>query len=191
MWGRYYFTESDYDEARDELELELSEAARAAAVGEIFPGGDAPVVATAKSGRPGCFAMRWGYRLPDGRMFINGRAETADERALYRQSAAERRCLLPARRYFEWSGDKGAKQKFSFAAPDGGLLYLGGLYRPAGGGTQFVVLTRAALGPAADIHSRMPLLLPPAAARAWLDRALPFRGALALCATPPLACARE
>lgn len=190
MCGRYLFTQTDYDELMDELELEPSPAVRERAIGEIFPGTDAPVIASAKSGRIASFAMHWGFRLPNGKWMINGRSETAGQRPLFRESAEARRCIVPARLYYEWGARADGKQKYAFSASGGDPLYLGGLYRlTAPDEPQFVILTREAVGRAREIHSRMPLLLPCSAVRDWLGHDLPYEQAAALCALPPLDCA--
>ncbi len=186
MCGRYSFSETDYDRAIDELGLAHSQRVRSAAAGELFPGAPAPVVSLSRAGRAAPFVMRWGFCLSDGKRIINGRSETADERALFRESAALRRCLVPAAQYYEWSLATDGKRKYAFSAAQSPLLYMCGVYRIAADEPQFVILTREAVGRAREIHPRMPLLLQKDSACRWIDRALSYRQALALCTMPPL-----
>ena len=108
MCGRYEI----YQEIRDE---QLGELIRAAlhvsrkicanmkTSGEIRPTDVAPVIApSALNRRIGAFPMRWGFQHPRrGMLVFNTRMETAPEKDLFVSSIDERRCLIPASRYFE------------------------------------------------------------------------------------------
>ena len=55
--------------------------------------------------------MRWGF-LPhwyavarDGPLLINARAETISQKPAFREACRERRCLIPASGYYEWTKD--------------------------------------------------------------------------------------
>ncbi len=98
---------------------------------------------------------------------INARAETAPKMGLYKRAFEERRCLVPADGFYEWTGGKGKRQPIWFHAPPGELLTFAGLYdRDLG----FVVLTVAANDEVKPIHDRMPALLFGDARDAWLAR---------------------
>jgi putative SOS response-associated peptidase YedK len=94
-----------------------------------------------------------------------------------------RRCLLPAAGWYEWRvpGTEGGvvpgktKQPYFVTGTDGTSLAMAGLWefwRPRDGGDPLVtaaVLTTDAVGPLAEIHERMPLLLAPEHWADWLD----------------------
>lgn len=139
-------------------------------LGEIFPTDIVPVI-----GAKGAELMKWGYSGYKNRV-INARSETAIEKAMFRKSLLERRCLIPASGYFEWqrtpSGGK-TKQKYALYQP-GQPIYMAGLWRQEQGEALpvFVILTREAGANIAHIHKRMPVILPAEICTEWVsDRA--------------------
>ncbi len=123
--------------------------------GDVYPTDVVPAICGA-GGNPHAVKMRWGFRTERG-LVINARAETALEWLLFRESAQERRCLLPSTGYYEWNGNK---ERFLFHRPDRSVLYMAGLYRiGADGMDEFVILTREADEKARVIHARMPLIV--------------------------------
>ena len=60
--------------------------------------------------------MRWGflphwYKTPtDGPLLINARAETIAEKPAFRAACRERRCLIPASGFYEWTKDEDGKR---------------------------------------------------------------------------------
>ncbi len=178
MCGRYFLSEDDLDELLDDgwLEEALLRARRLGTElrtsGDVRPTDIAPVIATSKSRARGAFPMRWGLLHPTrGTLVINARSETAAQSPLFSQSAAERRCLVPAGGYFEWLKDGPKKTRHAFYGPGGTPLYLGGLYVKSGGEPLpgFVILTREAAPHIAHIHARMPVIVPQSLADDWLS----------------------
>ena len=140
--------------------------------------------------------LRWGL-VPSwakdpsvGSRMINARAETAAEKPAFRKALASRRCLMPALGWYEWrrgdvAGPKSAaKQPYFVTGTDGASLAMAGVWEfwrsageKGGDGTEdasqvlvtCAVLTTDAVGPLAEIHHRMPLLLPPEHWNDWLD----------------------
>ncbi|MGH3826025.1 MAG: SOS response-associated peptidase [Pseudonocardiaceae bacterium] len=135
--------------------------------------------------------MRWGL-VPHwakdpavGSRLINARAQSAASKPSFRDAVARRRCLLPADGWYEWrraagrAGNSGwgpRKQPFFITPADGSGLAMAGLWstwRPPDATAPplvtCAVLTTDAVGPLAEIHDRMPLLLPAPAWQAWLD----------------------
>ena len=131
--------------------------------------------------------MRWGLvphwaKDPSvGSRMINARAESAATKPAFRDAVARRRCLLPADGWYEWQAAPGTrKQPFFITPADGSGLALAGLWstwRPADVSESkpvpplvtCTVVTTEAVGPLAEIHDRMPLILPTPAWAAWLD----------------------
>ncbi len=132
--------------------------------------------------------MRWGL-VPHwakdpatGSRMINARAESAATKPTFRDAVARRRCLLPADGWYEWQATPGRrrKQPFFITPADGSGLAMAGLWstwRPASAPGEApapvlvtcAVVTTDAVGPLAQIHDRMPLILPAPAWAAWLD----------------------
>lgn len=114
--------------------------------------------------------MRWGFPGFDGQgLLINARAESALQKKTYRDSVLHRRCVIPAKGYYEWNP---AKEKFAFESPAAPVLFLAGCFNWFENGNheeeRFVILTTEARGVAARVHNRMPLLLRENEIRAWL-----------------------
>lgn len=149
--------------------------------GEVAPTAVVPVIAPNRTGERAVFPMQWGFTLSasgEGKkppLIINARSETAAVKPLFRDSWAQRRCVIPASAYFEWEhrmgfdGKPKVGTKYRIAPKEGERTYLAGLYRMEEGLPVFTVLTRA---PAADLfwmHDRMPVMLPEATLDAWLS----------------------
>jgi putative SOS response-associated peptidase YedK len=121
----------------------------------------------------------WGLQAPPGRPpLINARAETAATRPPFKDAFARRRCLIPTDGFFEWKKSRTGRQPLWFHRRDGQLLLLAGLYddlpRPEGAArTKFAVLTCPANRPVGAVHDRMPVVLQPTEAAAWLTAPSP------------------
>jgi len=104
---------------------------------------------------------------------INARAETLESRSAFKALFANRRCVVPADGFFEWTGPKTARQPLWFHRPDGGLLLFAGLYeywQPTPGQWQrtFTIITTDANKLMEPVHDRMPVILADEAVDAWL-----------------------
>jgi putative SOS response-associated peptidase YedK len=105
---------------------------------------------------------------------INARSESVVESRAYAQPFRRQRCLVPADGWFEWTGPKEHRRPHWIHRADGEPFQFAGLYdvwhpepdRPA---VTFTILTKAATEALANIHSRMPVVLPPDRQEAWLD----------------------
>ena len=137
--------------------------------GEIFPSAVLPVLAVNRAGVQRVFPMKWGFSGPKG-LLINARAETAAEKAAFREPWAAHRCVIPVSWYFEWEHDekKKAGQKYALRPEEQGLVWLAGLYRMEEGLPVFVILTRPADESVAWMHDRMPVMLPRAEIGGWI-----------------------
>ena len=135
--------------------------------------------------------MRWGFRMlkrptsplhrsADGKehgqstlLVFNTRSEQADTKPLFADSLRERRCLIPCQAYYEWDHREKPAPKYLFRPAEAGPVLLCGIYRHMGDRLEFSVLTREAAPDIFRFHDRMPVMLPPALARSWLDRDVP------------------
>ena len=128
--------------------------------------------------------LRWGLIPhgcgdPDGgRKPINARAETVAQLPTFRAAYAKRRCIVPVDCFFEWRATKGAraKQPYAVAMKDRTPFAIAGLWEnwrhPQSGEwiRTFVILTVPANELVAEIHDRMPLILPKVAYERWLGQ---------------------
>ena len=119
--------------------------------------------------------MTWGFPsiLENQHPHINARSETAMNSKTFGEAMAICRCIVPASAYFEWKQTvKKRKEKYEFTLPDREPLYMAGIYTigpkvsPHGDG-QFAILTRDAAPAMAEIHDRMPVIIPKSLIKAW------------------------
>ncbi len=154
MCGRYYI-DKDVEEELYRVLQEIDEKLRTERTGDIFPANAAPVI-YGKNAKLCGKEMKWGFMGRDKKLLINARAETALERPTFSDSVRQRRCVVPARHFYEW--DRG-KQKVTFCRKQGKILYMAGFYREQEDGPHFVILTTAANDSVSPVHERMPLIL--------------------------------
>src|SRR5271169_3743434 len=139
-------------------------------------------------------SMRWGLVPPwakagsdgapesKGPQLINARAEKVTTSPAFRASAKSKRCLIPMDGYYEWrangdtdSGKKARKTPFFLHRADGEMLFMAGLWsvwKPAKDATPLLsctIITTDAVGGLAEIHDRMPLIVPARDWDRWLD----------------------
>ena len=171
MCGRYYVD----DETIREIECRMgkpisrlwSEIRRGSE--DVYPSQNA-IVLRGEENHLQVEEMRWGFPGFDGQgLLINARAESALQKKTYRDSILHRRCVIPAKGYYEWNN---AKEKFAFENPVAPVLFLAGCFNWFESGNReeerFVILTTEARGEAARVHDRMPLLLREDEIRPWL-----------------------
>jgi putative SOS response-associated peptidase YedK len=115
-------------------------------------------------------------RKTQGRMF-NARVESVATTNAFRRAYAKRRCLVPADGWYEWRAiDGGGKQPVYMTPEDGHSIGFAGLYEFWGERGQTIttctIITAPSSGALAEIHDRMPLVLPRSAWARWLDPAV-------------------
>lgn len=157
MCGRYYVD----DETAREIEKIVRDVDRKLKIeqnrGEIKPSQAAPVIRGSANEHTMAEAMHWGFpRYQGSGLLINARAETITQRRTFRQSVLERRCIIPAKLFYEW--DSG-KNKIAFRREDSPVLYMAGIYNVYQGEERFVIITTQANASVSGIHNRMPLIL--------------------------------
>ena len=154
--------------------------------GNIRPTDTAAVLAPNKQGNMAVFPMIWGFtHEATPKPVINCRIETADQKALWKDSWFRRRCVIPASWYYEWGippsevGFRNAneqrsikKEKYVIQPQEAAVIYLAGLYRyEEHCGVQvpvFSVLTRESAAPVRTIHDRMPVMLGKENLKEWI-----------------------
>ena len=165
MCGRVTLTMPDVDEVARLLEARVSpaDAALYRPRWNAAPTDRHWVVEPSPQGRV-LIPATWGF----GSGAINARSETAER--IFRKAFAERRVVVPADGFYEWTGPRVARRPVWFRPRAGGLLYLAGLAETLPDGRLgFVVLTTEAVGEVACVHDRMPVLLPREKVQSWLE----------------------
>lgn len=134
---------------------------------------------------------RWAKDLKIGNRLINARAESVAEKPAFRSAFKRRRCIVPADGFYEWNKPEGAKRKqpWFIQRPDDEPYAFAGLWEEwqgrlptagddadAGQGAgeevtirSTTIITGAANEKMAELHDRMPVMLPSSAWEEWLD----------------------
>ncbi|MEO1797576.1 MAG: SOS response-associated peptidase [Pseudomonadota bacterium] len=127
-------------------------------------------------------AMRWGF-LPHwykttngGPLLINARSETIADKPAFKAACRERRCLIPASGFYEWTKTPdGARLPWYITRADGEPLVFAGIWqdweRDGEAYTTCAIVTCAANDRMAEIHKRMPVVLAPEHWGLWLGEA--------------------
>jgi putative SOS response-associated peptidase YedK len=124
--------------------------------------------------------LRWGlipYWAKDPKIAykrINARAETVDTAPSYRQAFEKRRCLIPADGFYEWRTIGGMKIPFSISMKDDSPFAFAGLWEGWKDPTTAdwlrtcTIITGDPNDLVAQIHTRMPVILPEEHHARWL-----------------------
>lgn len=124
----------------------------------------------------------WAKEAKIGSKMINARAETLGEKSAFKSAFKKRRCLIPADGFYEWRKNatdpkKGKKQPFFIHRPDGEPYAFAGLWEVWRGPERdqeplrsCTIITTTPNDAMAEIHDRMPVILPSSAWDTWLDR---------------------
>jgi putative SOS response-associated peptidase YedK len=169
-----------------ELVAELAEVDPAIRLPEVRPRYNiAPtqpvLVIQSRQGRLEARELRWGISLPmtrEGarRDLINVRAETALGVGWFRDLLDRSRVLIPASHFYEWRSTSSRRRQPMLIGPaaGGGLVFAALLATwtdPTSGeiSPAVAILTTDTTGAMAEIHRRVPVILPPSGWRRWLD----------------------
>ena len=107
---------------------------------------------------------------------FNAKLDGIENKPAFRDPVRTQRCLVPAMNFYEWKGKKGEKVPYFIGRADGAPLCFAGIWDQWQGmvdGQQteirsFAILTTAANGLVANIHPRMPVILPATSYDVWL-----------------------
>ena len=166
MCGRYYMDDETAREIRRlVLKLDQKICSESNQTAAVLPSQKATVI-TGRGRHLEAEQMIWGFPRFDGRgILINARAETAIERHTFKESVLHRRCVIPAKGFWEWNK---SKEKFSFERPDSPVLFMAGCYDCIDGQNRFVILTTEANSSVKPVHDRMPLILERNELESWV-----------------------
>ncbi len=110
--------------------------------------------------------MHWGFpQYQKKGLLINARAETALERRTFCDSVRYRRCIIPAKHFYEWDSDKNKVTFFREARP---VLFMAGFYNQFQEEERFIILTTQANVSASPVHNRMPVILEESDLEDWV-----------------------
>lgn len=156
MCGRYYVD----DETAREIEKivrQVDERIRSSKkTSDIFPSQGACAI---RSGNSQMIAdeMFWGFpNFSKKGLLINARSETVMEKRMFRDSVMQRRCVIPAKGFYEWNQ---SKSKAAFFRQDEPLLFMAGFFNRFEDQERFMILTTKANRSVEKVHDRMPLIL--------------------------------
>lgn len=144
---------------------------------EAFPSSTVALIApTGRGAQLAVADMAWGFEVEwrQGPVF-NTRIETAlaHPEGMWGESLARRRCVVPARAFFESHGSetvpsertgRPVKRQYAFERPDGSPLLLAAVHDRG----RFSLVTAEPCAAVAPVHDRMPLALSPGEAALWL-----------------------
>ncbi len=140
---------------------------------EVYPGYPGAVVAEGELTQ-----MSWGFPLvmkgksgqPLKPKPVNNARQDKLKSYFWRASFEERRCLIPVTAWAEAQGAKGSMTRTWMSLPDSELFACAGVWRSSDEwGKCFSMVMTDSAGPAAEVHSRMPVVLRPEDYTAWLS----------------------
>ena len=156
----------------------------------VDPGGrwniaptDEALVVVERDERRAITSYRWGlipHWATDTRIAsrtFNARAESVATMPAFRESFRRRRCLVPVDGFYEWRRVGSKRLPYRVFQPDGRPLALAGLWSGWRNldtdeiRRTFTIVTTTPNAAVADLHDRMPVIVPEEAWSRWLDPA--------------------
>lgn len=123
--------------------------------------------------------MKWGlvpYWAQDekiGYKMINARSEGIDLKPSFKHAFKRRRCLILADGFYEWKATEEGKQPYRFVMKDKMPFAIAGLWETWTKGKELLttctIITTAANEVTANVHDRMPVILPEDSYDGWLN----------------------
>lgn len=166
MCGRFYVDDETAREIEKTIRQVDEELRRKRITGDIRPTDRAAVI-TMREGIMCLEAKRWGFPGAGKQVIFNARAETVQEKRMFREGIRGKRLAVPAAGFYEWNA---GKEKITFFRET--ALYLAGFSERFGGEERFVILTTGANVSMEDVHHRMPLILEKHEVGTWIGDGL-------------------
>jgi putative SOS response-associated peptidase YedK len=145
---------------------------------------DVALVVVQRDDRRAITTFRWGL-IPHwaeaarvGSRMFNARAETLTSSPAFRDALRRKRCLVPVDGFYEWRRIGARRQPFLITRDDGRPLALAGLWsgwRDTAADRVIRTFTIVTAGPnaqVAELHDRMPVIVPEDAWSTWLEPGL-------------------
>ncbi|GAA0177571.1 SOS response-associated peptidase [Clostridium sediminicola] len=139
---------------------------------EIFPTNSVPVIY--KEDKTNIDVFRWGFPIWNKKVLINSRAETINEKGIFKESFQNRRCIIPVNAFFEWKKINNIKQKHKIYLKDIEIFSIAGIYNRFINENNeefsaFSIVTTESNEKMRNIHNRMPVILRKNKEKNWLD----------------------
>lgn len=140
---------------------------------EIYPGYPGLVVADGELRQ-----MTWGFPLSltgkQGQKLkpkaVTNAREDKLHTSFWKDSFTRRRCLIPVTQWAEAEGEKGKMTRTWYAMPGDGVFAVAGLWRhTAEWSDAYSMVMVDSCGHMADVHDRMPVLLPKKQWKQWTE----------------------
>ena len=164
---------TEYFDLADEIPLEARY--------NIAPSQEVAVIRQ-QEGRRTLSFLRWGLvphwakDVKIGYKMINARAETLASKPSFRAAFRTRRCIIPARGFYEWKKAGKTKQPFYICRKEGAPMALAGLWerwenpeKPGEVVESCTIITTGANALLGQLHNRMPVILERGDFGLWLD----------------------
>ena len=179
MCGRFYVDEGTVKEI-EQIIRGVDLRIQKMRTGDIYPSQSAGILtcnSQQKNPLPAGFAaenssalelteMHWGFpQYQKKGLLINARAENALERRTFCDSVRYRRCIIPAKHFYEWDSDK---NKVTFFREDRPILFMAGFYNRFQNEERFMILTTQANASVNPVHNRMPVVLDESELEDWV-----------------------
>ena len=145
------------------------------------PGQPLPIVS---KGENNSFSMvHWGiqpfWAKDSSKRLINARAETVGEKATFKKSFQQGRCLVAADGYYEWMKGPDGKTPYRITRTDTNAFFLAGIWdTDQQGQPAYAIITTQASPSVAQIHERMPVMLTDEAVDFWCSDTEDYKGLL-------------
>lgn len=146
------------------------------------PTQELPVIVINESGERVLRPMQWGLRArwskPGDKKAVapfNARAETVLDKPMFKNLIKSKRCLVPARGYYEWQNRGDYKQPYLISGEGDELIAFAGLYdefTPPGEDepvASYTILTTEPSEFVSQFHNRMPVILDRSDEDDWID----------------------
>lgn len=147
-----------------------------------------------ESGNREISVLRWGLipfwakDVSIGSRLINARAETVHSKPSFRAAFRQRRCLVPANGWFEWSSVGGRKQPYFIASKNARPFSIAALWesweRDGNPLETFTLITTQATSELSRIHHRQPAIVDSNDWDVWFDPSSSATSLLDLVQTP-------
>lgn len=127
----------------------------------------------------------WAKDISIGNKMINARAETITEKPSFRTAFKKQRCLVLADGYYEWKKNGSEKTPYRITLENEEPFAFAGIWESWKNENEedirsFTIITIEAIDFLAEIHDRMPVILPKDDRHKWLDNKLSQDEALSL-----------
>lgn len=106
--------------------------------------------------------VEWGFTMSGtSKRIINSRAETIDQKPLFKESFNSERCLIVASGFYEWKKTSISKEKKLIELKDEPIFVMAGIKQKQEETDRFSIVTKASNDSMLTVHHRMPVILTP------------------------------